>query len=107
MAKHDMGLTFDDLLAAVSKLLTKDGLCSILLPVRESDIMISKAKKFSLFPIDRLIIYDRFDRPPLAIVTILATTETPCRTETLTIRKGDGLYSEAFVSLMRPYYLNL
>ncbi len=107
IARHGARLTIKDLLKVVSSLIANDGRCSVLLPVRESGILASLARELSLFLIDHLLIYDTAQKPPVAAVTILSTRRRSHHSKKLIIRKENGGYSDDFISLLRPYYLNL
>ena len=107
IARHEAGLTLQDLLMVVSDLLTDHGRCSILLPARESDILLEHAEELSLFSIDKLLIQNTAEKASFATVTILSKNRKSYLPQKLVIRGGRGDYTEEFKSLLKPYYLNL
>lgn len=106
-ARHSTDLVVDELLAVVSKLLKSDGIASILLPLVETRNMINQSRLWSLNAIKQLIIHDQPQKPPRAIVTYLSKIpEKPVR-QVLSIKNSQNDWSDKYIALLRPYYLNI
>lgn len=107
LARHDESLEIQDLVSVCSKLISKSGKISILLPPYETKKLDDQSKRFSLFISNQLLIHDSEKKPPKAIVTILARNTSNPVVEKLIIKKTNGQYSAQFISLLKDYYLSL
>ena len=107
MARHEDGLTMETLMEICSGLLNPDGLISILLPISETQKMLSFAATLSLFPVRQLTVRDRPFKMPKAAVTLLGQTDTLPHSGQHIIKDQKGKYTKQFKSLLSAYYLNL
>ncbi|AFM05833.1 putative O-methyltransferase [Bernardetia litoralis DSM 6794] len=116
LALHSEALSFDDLLKSIDKLLSKNGKCDILLPAFEMDIFIKKAKKYSLFPQKKLIIYTRKEKEIFRVIIRFEKKNTQNKEiieNNFIIYKSKGEkdielnrgYTEQFIELLRDFYI--
>jgi tRNA1Val (adenine37-N6)-methyltransferase len=106
-ARHEVALTMETLIEICASIRKPDGLISILLPMEETNKMLSYAASFSLLPIRKLAIFDLSQKSPLAYVTLLGQTDKKPQSERLVIKDHSGSYSTEFKTLLGAYYLNL
>ncbi len=106
-AKHESGIKMNDLVDAISNLLSNDGKVSILLPPYETTGMIELCKSKLLYPDKQLIICDSEKKDPKCIVTILSKKPKKIKISRLIIKRSDGFYTDQFKSLLKEFYLYL
>jgi tRNA1Val (adenine37-N6)-methyltransferase len=104
-ALHTATLSFAELLDAIVHLLHPTGKCSILLPVYESRLLEEAASSRGLFTVQRLQVRHSPKHPLFRTVTTIAKAPVPVREEELCIYEDEQVYSEAFRTLLRDYYL--
>jgi len=107
MALHNDELSFQELAEIASGLLSENGLLYILLPAYESELLNEEALKNSLYPTNKLWIYNTETKPVFRVITAYSATNAPCLEDTLIIKDSSGNYSEDFKELLNDYYLHL
>ena len=114
IAHHSMALTLEQLFKKTAELLNEDGLYYFLLPYKRLDeirLLISEA---GLTIHEEVHVKPTVNHPPSRIM-IRGIVMKPAdrgmnptsETLILSIKDQDNQYTEAFVSLLRPYYLYL
>lgn len=98
----DGNLSFGELLESVLKILAKEGLFSLVLPVREGEVFDALARQ-SLICVHRVTVQPTERKPAHRVVLTYARTGSNCVEEHLTIRTADNRYTEAYLRLMEPY----
>lgn len=106
-ARHEKGLKIHELAQVVDHLLCVDGMASIMLPQEETLEFINLATEVSLFPSAQLRIADTEMKSTRAVITIFSRKRIEMKTKELHIKNVGGDYSQAFVSLLKAYYLYL
>lgn len=105
-ALHTGDLPFAELVAAVVRLLKKDGQWWVLLPPYETVQLDLLAESTGLRPVRRLQLRHRAGKPVIRVITGYGYDATEPVTETLGIHEPDGrTYTDAFRSLLLPFYL--
>ena len=115
MAHHTTELSFDDLWYSVEKILNKNGLFAVLLPIQETEIFTKIGKKYNFLPTQQLIIQDSPKHKPHRIITIYTKENNAHQNndsyftlmENLLIKDSNGIYSQSFIDLLQSYYLYL
>jgi tRNA1Val (adenine37-N6)-methyltransferase len=107
-ARHDVSLNREELLKAVVENMGSNGQFSVLLPHTEYLDWVAPAAEIGLYEMNRLNVRHRSDAPAKRVIGIMTKqhTATP-RQQTLTIKNEDGSYSDDFVRLLSPFYLNM
>jgi tRNA1Val (adenine37-N6)-methyltransferase len=108
IAMHGTALSLLELTQAIARLLTSDGIAAILVPPHRSDELTANMSEHGLFEREELIVRHSLDHPVLR--NVLVFTRHPAGTiarASMDIRDQDGIYTQAFTSLLKPYYLNL
>jgi tRNA1Val (adenine37-N6)-methyltransferase len=106
-ARHELSLTLPELLHIVHASLAPNGICSILLPGKETKELLSLASSTPLFAIGQLIIFDNPLKPAKAAVTLLSRNKGNNEQQYLNIKTSKKNYTKEYITLLRPYYLNL
>ncbi|MCD6011304.1 MAG: methyltransferase protein [Flavipsychrobacter sp.] len=108
IARHTLSLSFTELFDAIACCLNDDGYLSILLPLDEylqwQEIMSDAGWQ----ELSVLYIKHTTNAPVKRVVGLFCRKEIEARNETtLVIKNGQELYTDEFVALLAPYYLNL
>ncbi|MGE0561281.1 MAG: tRNA1(Val) (adenine(37)-N6)-methyltransferase [Flavobacteriales bacterium] len=107
LARHTDQLSFNDLLSYVSKLLQKDGIFSVVLPVTEEVGFCKIAAMHKLFLNRICYVKPNLDKEPKRILMEFSLTSTPVITEFLTIEtEKRHHYTEEYRNLTKDFYLN-
>jgi tRNA1Val (adenine37-N6)-methyltransferase len=107
-AKHEAGLTLQDLLEVAERNLTVKGQFALLLPFHRVEWFEKLAASHELFVKNKLLIRQTLRHPYFRAALILHRNNNGLQqTEELTIRLRADLYSPGFTALLKPYYLHL
>lgn len=112
-ARHTSSLTFDNLILTSKNLLSKEGILCIILPKKESEIFIAKAKEQKLEAIKRINIYSKLNKECERVVLHLKILETDnfqsdsydVEDHTIILRNNDNTQTEEYFSLVKNYLL--
>lgn len=107
LARHDDSLTLEKLAEIIDRHLDQSGIASVLLPVEETRTFLLLAEALSIYPYNQLIISDNPYKKPKSKVTLLTRSSNNIRQQTLSIKNTHNEYSQEYITLLRPYYLNL
>jgi len=107
-ARHDVNLSYTDLLTSIKKMLSPLGFAAILLPEIETSILELVAVEYGFQAFQRLFVRHTEHAPVKRVVSLLAKN-TPCaaREETLIIKDSRGHYTPHFCALLGAFYLGL
>ncbi len=108
IAKHTQHFKYGDLLHAIDVHMKEDGYASILLPVKE----FTKWEEYLLcsgWSINsKLYIHPREGKEANRVVALISLVKRDYHEEHLYIRRKESdEYTDQFIQLMKPYYLNL
>jgi tRNA1Val (adenine37-N6)-methyltransferase len=106
-AAHSTSLSQSELSYAVDQLLSKSGTHAVIYPPYQADKYIQIASKANLFPKQVLSIYNRKDMAVFRKIIVFDRSGTDLSEQSLYIRDQEGQYTQAFVDLLRAYYLYL
>jgi tRNA1Val (adenine37-N6)-methyltransferase len=106
-ARHELSLMLPELLQIVQSGLTTEGICSILLPRRETEHLLLHVSSLGVHAVGQLIIYDNPLKPAAAVVTLLSKNKRNNEQKHLYIKTRKKNYTRQYITLLRPYYLNL
>lgn len=106
MARHDSALNLTSLPDIICRNLKEEGRFGVLLPYHRSAEFEKLALQKGFYLLEKLLIrqtpkHDFFR----SILYYSCGKEKECITDELTIRLGDGNYSDSFASLLEAYYL--
>jgi len=107
-AKHDDGLTLQDLLEVAERNLSGKGMFAVLLPFHRSDYFEKLAASYGLFPSHKLMIRQTIDHPYFRTAMLMTRKNiVAAAKEELVIRRSPDQYTAPFIALLKPYYLHL
>ncbi|MEO6315230.1 MAG: methyltransferase [Chitinophagaceae bacterium] len=107
-AKHDDGLSLQDLLQVAERNLSARGMFAVLLPFQRSRWFEELAAGHELFVADKLLIRQSMQHPHFRAAFLLQRKNSgQVKSEELVIRQSTEVYSYAFTALLKNYYLHL
>jgi len=107
-AKHNDGLTLDDLLQVTERNLSEKGMFAVLLPYHRTAYFEGLAVNYGLFVTDKLSIRQSLQHPYFRTALLLNRKNSgQVKKEELVIRQSPGVYSFTFIALLKNYYLHL
>lgn len=107
-AKHDDGLTLQDLLEVAERNLSDKGSFALLLPFHRAAWFEALAASYELFVHEKLLIRQSLQHPYFRAVLLLDRKNNGhIKNEELIIRRSPDLYSRGFIELLKDYYLHL
>ena len=106
LARHDDSLTPTDLFDCTAKLLTNNGLISIIIPIERLDEYKFEAQKHQLFITRKTTIQPTENLPPHRIMAEFSYTNSKTIEENLIIEQGGRHnYSTEYINLTKDFYL--
>jgi tRNA1Val (adenine37-N6)-methyltransferase len=105
--RHGLHLTQSQLLDACSRLLAPEGQLSVLLPLREMELLEPLAQKDGWYVVQKLAVQPMASKPVNRVVALLQRSPSNTTTEHLVIYDQPGVYTEAARQLLAPFYLFL
>ncbi|MFT3933960.1 MAG: methyltransferase [Chitinophagaceae bacterium] len=108
-AKHNDGLSLQDLLEVVNKNLSPNGSFAVLLPYHRMEwFQQLAASSYELFVNETLLMRQSLQHPHFRAVLILQRSKSSSiKKEELVIRRSADVYSFGFIQLLKDYYLHL
>ncbi|WP_370477767.1 tRNA1(Val) (adenine(37)-N6)-methyltransferase [Tamlana flava] len=107
MARFQDAMPFDHLIESVAKLLSKNGIFSVIIPFKEESILIEIASNFNLFPNNILHVKGsptaKFKRSLIEFSFGVSDLEK----ETLIIETSRHQYTENYIKLTKDFYLKM
>lgn len=107
LARFTDALPFEHLVDSVSKLLTKDGVFSVVIPYKEESHFIALASQVGLFP--NRILHVKGTKHSEIKRSLLAFSfrESVIKTEALVIEIERHQYTQEYINLTQDFYLNM
>ena len=106
-ARQNTSLPFDELVEGASKLLTKNGSFSTIIPFKEEESFILLASKFDLFPKRITRVKGNPDTEIKRSLLELTFTQTETIIDDLIIEKERHQYTNAYKELTKDFYLKM
>ncbi|WP_299430337.1 methyltransferase [uncultured Maribacter sp.] len=106
-ARQNTSLPFDELLEGVSKLLTKKGSFSTIIPFKEEVNFTEIAKEFNLFPKRITRVKGNPETEIKRSLLELTFTQTETVIDALIIEKERHVYTNAYKELTKDFYLKM
>ncbi|SFW48086.1 tRNA1(Val) (adenine(37)-N6)-methyltransferase [Cellulophaga fucicola] len=107
-ARQNTSLPFNELLSGASKLLSKNGIFSTIIPFKEEEEFVKLAATFQLFT--KRITRVKGNANAEVKRSLLEFTKKPSsnlKTEELVIEKGRHIYTEDYINLTKDFYLKM
>jgi tRNA1Val (adenine37-N6)-methyltransferase len=107
VALHSESLQLPELAIIVSYLLDKKGSFVVMLPKHEMSIFEEAAAEVKLFPYEKLNIVEQHQGKLIRVITSFSFQEKEIDENVLYIKNEAGTYTDEFIQLLQPYYLNM
>ena len=106
LARHDIGLSFEQLISGARNLLTPVGRLAVIIPADAFDDFRETARLTGFYLARKTLVIPKTGKPPKRV--LLEFSLVPCYPfeEELVILLGDQQYSDKFISLTKDFYLN-
>lgn len=106
MARHTALLDFSDLIKAVSRLMTPDGMFTVILPISCANEFVNQCFMNGMFLVRQCQITTVSTKPPKRVMLAFSKTKRGDNSyETLVLQERDGSRSEAYQRLTKDFYL--
>lgn len=106
-ARFTSSLSFKELLNGVAKILSKNGLFSVIIPFKEEDTFIELAKTNNLFLNKVCRVKGNETSEVKRSLLTLSFQKTNIEKEKLTIEKERHQYTDAYINLTKDFYLKM
>jgi len=107
LARFTDALPFEHLVDSVSKLLTKDGVFSVVIPYKEESHFIALASQVGLFPNRILHVKGTKHSEIKRSLLTFSFRESVIKTEVLVIEIERHQYTQEYINLTQDFYLNM
>ncbi len=106
-ARFTSSLSFDELLFSVSKLLSKSGIFSVIIPYKEEENFIELAKKYHLFPNRMCRVKGNISSEIKRSLLEFSFQENELNISELSIEIERHHYTKAYIDLVQDFYLKI
>lgn len=107
MARHSSeGLSFDELACSAARLLSEEGLFTVVLPTISAGDMVVAAARRGLFLARRMDVSSKTAGASIRVLLEFSRRSLPTLRESLTIHLPGGDYSPEYKALTQAFYLN-
>jgi tRNA1Val (adenine37-N6)-methyltransferase len=107
IARFTDAMPFDHLLESVSKLLSEDGIFSVIIPFKEETSFIDLASKFNLFPLKILRVQGNTTSEFKRSLLEFSFHKMDIITDSLIIETERHQYTEDYINLTKDFYLKM
>ncbi|RIA08485.1 tRNA1Val (adenine37-N6)-methyltransferase [Flavobacteriaceae bacterium MAR_2010_72] len=107
LARFQDAMPFEHVLESVSKLLTRDGLFSVVIPFKEESRFIDLASKRNLFPNTILRVKGNPTSEVKRSLLSFSFTKTGVEQSELTIETSRHQYTEEYIALTKAFYIKM
>jgi len=105
-ARHTNELSYNELTVSVDKLLSKDGIFSVILPFEKRDIFVQLSIQSKLFCFREIIIFPKENKQANRIILEFSKLEKEFITERIIIRDSEtNQYTTQYKELTKDFYL--
>lgn len=107
MARHTETLNYEDLLRGSSKLVSDSGLCAFVIPYKEEDYFIEKARIYGLYPNRICRVKGTLESPIKRSLLQFSKKENAPEISELIIEISRHVYTDAYKNLVKDFYLKM
>ncbi len=107
IARHTRELEYSDIIKAMEMYLTENGYATILLPAAEHKVWQELLKRFGWYVNTELRVRPLPHKPINRIMSICSRQNESNDIHEICIYKEQGKYSDEFIALLKPFYLQL
>jgi tRNA1Val (adenine37-N6)-methyltransferase len=106
MARHDVSLTFAQLIAGARKLLNVMGRLAVITPIEVCDDFRETARLDGFYLCRKTTIIPKTGKSPKRVLLEFSVAQTYPEVRELVILEGKNKYSDEFIELTKEFYLN-
>ncbi len=107
LARHTDNLSFEELLSATAKLLSKSGTCAFIIPFQEEKSFLKMAKENKLFPLKITRVKGHQNSPIKRSLLQLSFSNSKPVIDELIIEIERHVYTETYRDLVKDFYLKM
>ncbi|SFZ89567.1 tRNA1Val (adenine37-N6)-methyltransferase [Flaviramulus basaltis] len=107
MARFQDAMPFEELVFGVSKLLSKNGIFSVIIPYKEENLFISLASKFNIFPNKILHLKGNSTSKIKRSLIEFSFSENTVKISELIIETERHKYTQDYINLTKDFYLKM
>ncbi|MBY0243892.1 MAG: methyltransferase [Sphingobacteriaceae bacterium] len=105
IARHTTDDFFITLIHKVADLLSENGLFWFVLPVKQSDFLVEKAKELDFFVHKQISLCSDIHKNEFRRIICLGKTNLPIQIENLYIYESQNIYTKEYTELLKPFFL--
>jgi tRNA1Val (adenine37-N6)-methyltransferase len=105
VARHADENFFEALVLKAEMLLSAEGLLWLILPVKQADFVIDKARAQNLLPLKEISICSDISKPVIRKIICLGRGAAPLKQERFYIYEAEGVYTDAYRHLLKDFFL--
>lgn len=105
IARHTNELFFDALIVKINALLSNTGSFWFILPVKQAETLVAKAKKIDLFVGKQIHLYSDKTRPEFRRIICLSKAKAETVIEHFYIYETEKVYTPAYKALLKDFFL--
>jgi len=106
-ARQQSDLTFEELLFHTEKLLNSNGKLAVIIPFESEKILINLASELSLFPEKITRVKGNENADFKRSLILFSKNQIDIKTDELTIEISRNVYTDAYISLTKDFYLKM
>jgi tRNA1Val (adenine37-N6)-methyltransferase len=106
-ARHTDNLDFENLIAAVSRLLHAEGTFSVIIPTDGMDVFLSTALRYGLHLSRQTLVHTKPGAIPKRVLLAFRRQPVQCVVNDLTIELSRHVYSDEYTALTKDFYLKM
>ncbi len=104
-ARHDQGLSHNQLLQGSSMIIAPNGKLSVIMPYNEGCKLISDAAKFNLFCLRKTFVRAKPGGHVKRMLIEFSKIPAPCSENNMDIENASGGYSDSYKKITKDFYL--
>jgi tRNA1Val (adenine37-N6)-methyltransferase len=105
VARHAGEHFFEALILKAGQLLSTEGLLWLILPVKQADFVIDKARSQNLALLREISICSDISKPVIRKVICLGRKPAPLQQQRFYIYEAEGVYTDAYKHLLKDFFL--
>jgi tRNA1Val (adenine37-N6)-methyltransferase len=105
LARHTDEVFFDQLVAKVADLLSEEGSFWFILPIKQAELLVEKAKAHHLFLLKQIHLHSDEQKPAFRRIVCLRRAEEEVKSEHFYIYESEKVYTQAYRELLRDFFL--
>lgn len=105
MARHASNTFFEDLIKKVDELLNNDGCFWFVLPIKQSEFLVTKGEEYRLFPQIVIKLHSDDSKPEFRRIVCLGRDKSALLEKDFMIYESEKKYTNAYEVLLKDFFL--